>query len=170
MTTAAQVKKWCSRCSLTAYRSRNGRPAGFTSNRCIISRAILIDRTAYAEEFEAIMGDNPPIPSSQDLLAELGGFLANERSRRQGLWFMSDPDVELSLIEAIEQQALPKLRAIKTLDDYLAFVSQHVFRHKLFDWPHCNIIVDVALGDLKAARAICEQNIQRWSIGRMTRI
>lgn len=56
-----------------------------------------------------------------------GEFLANERSRRRGLWFMSDPDVERSLIEAIEQQALPKLRAIKTLDDYLALVSHTCF-------------------------------------------
>ena len=77
---------------------------------------------------------------------------------------MSDPDVELSLIDAIEQQALPKLRAIKTLDDYLAFVSRHMFRHKLFDWPQCKIIVDVALGDLDAARAICKENLPRWSV------
>jgi hypothetical protein len=28
---------------------------------------------------------------------------------RRGLWFMSDSDVELSLIEAIEEQALPNL-------------------------------------------------------------
>ena len=38
-----------------------------------------------------------------------------------------------------------------------------MFGPKLFEWPHCKIIVDVALGDLEAARAICEKNIQRWS-------
>ena len=73
-------------------------------------------------------------------------------------------DVELSLIEAIEQQALPKLRAIQTLDDYLAFVSRHMFRHQLFDWPQCKIIVDVALGDLDAARSICKEHFPRWSV------
>jgi hypothetical protein len=36
---------------------------------------------------------------------------------RRGLWFMSDSDVELSLIEAIEEQALRKIRAINTLDE-----------------------------------------------------
>jgi hypothetical protein len=58
------------------------------------------------------------------------------------------------------------LRAIKTLDDYLAFVSQHMFRHQLFDWPQCKIIVDVALGDFDSARSICKENLQRWSIDR----
>jgi hypothetical protein len=71
--------------------------------------------------------------------------------------------VELSLIEAIEEQALPILRAITTLDNFLAFVSQHYFRHHLFEWPHRKIIVDVALGKLEAARAICQENIQHWS-------
>jgi hypothetical protein len=30
---------------------------------------------------------------------------------RRGLWFMSDSDVELSLIESIEEQALRKIYA-----------------------------------------------------------
>jgi hypothetical protein len=59
-----------------------------------------------------------------------------------------------ALIDQIERRALPQLRAIKTLDDYLAFVARHMFGPKLFDWPHCKIIVDVALGNLEAARAI----------------
>jgi len=66
----------------------------------------------------------------------------------------------------IERHALPQLRAIKTLDDYLAFVSRHMFRHKLFEWPHCKIIVDVALGDLAAARSLCREKLQHWSVDR----
>ncbi|MFY9827825.1 MAG: hypothetical protein WAK69_04285 [Rhodoplanes sp.] len=128
------------------------------------ARAVLIDRTAYAEEFEPRWAVLHLFETQKFFSLSWGEFLANERSRRRGLWFMSDPDVELSLIEAIEQQALPKLRAIQTLDDYLAFVSRHMFRHQLFDWPQCKIIIDVALGDLDAARSICKENMHRWSV------
>jgi hypothetical protein len=131
------------------------------------ARAILIGRTAYAEEFEPQWAAIHLFEVRKFFSLDWGEFLANERSRRRGLWFMSDPDVELSLIEAIEQQSLPKLRAIKTLDDYLAFVARHMFgRPKLFDWPQCRIIVDVALDDLAAARSICKENLPRWSVDR----
>jgi hypothetical protein len=32
-----------------------------------------------------------------------------------------------------------------------------MFRHKLFDWPQCKIIVDVALGNIETARTICKE-------------
>jgi hypothetical protein len=127
------------------------------------ARAVLIDRTAYADEFEPRWAVTHLFEASSFFPLDWGEFLANNRSTRRGIWRTWDPDVELSLIEAIEEQALPQLRAIKTLDHYLAFVSQHLFRHKLFDWPHRKIIVDVALGHLDAARTIGKENIQLWS-------
>lgn len=92
-----------------------------------------------------------------------GDRLVNWRSPLPGIWQMSDPDVQLSLIEAIEEQALPKLRAMKTLDDYLQFVSEHMFWNQLYDWPHCKIITDVASGNIESARSICEDKIKHWS-------
>lgn len=77
---------------------------------------------------------------------------------------MSDPDIAAELIESIERDALPILRDMRTLDDYLACVSAHEFRHHLYDWPHAKIVLDVALGDLDAARSLCQQNLARWSI------
>jgi hypothetical protein len=130
------------------------------------ARAVLIDRTAYADEFEPRWAVVHLFEAQRFFPLDWGEFLTNERSRRRGLWFMSDPDVELALIEAIEQQALPKLRAIKTLDDYLAYVSRHMFRHKLFSWPQCKMVVDVALGDLDVARALCRKNLEHWSVDR----
>jgi hypothetical protein len=53
---------------------------------------------------------------------------------------------------------------MKTLDDYLSFVSQNDFRHHLYDWATAKIILDVALGDLGAARRLCETHIENWSI------
>jgi hypothetical protein len=164
MTTAAQIKKMVQpvlarHADLTLV----GRWIFVTPVRHF-ARAVLIGRTAYKEEFEPRWAVIHLFEARKTFSLNWGEFLANERSRRRGLWFMSDPDIELSLIEAIEQQALPKLRAIKTLDDYLAFVARHMFRHQLFDWPQCKIIVDVALGDLDAARALCKNYLPRWSV------
>jgi hypothetical protein len=127
------------------------------------ARGILIDRMAYKDRFEPRWAVMHLFEIQHLLPLSWGEFLGNNRSSRPGIWGTSDPDVELSLIEAIEEQALPTLRAMKTLDDFLAFVSQHYFRHHLFEWPHRRIIVDVALGKLEAARAICQVNIRKWS-------
>ena len=81
-----------------------------------------------------------------------------------GSWHMNDPDVSSALINSIERNALPRLRAMNTLHDYLASVSQSQFRHQLYDWPTAKIIVDVALGNLDAARELSEANIQKWSV------
>ncbi|RAI45792.1 hypothetical protein CH341_01975 [Rhodoplanes roseus] len=75
---------------------------------------------------------------------------------------MSQPHIQDALIEAIDEQALPRLRSVTSIEDYFAFVSGHTFRHKLFDWPDVKIIVDVARGDLAAARALRDANIDRW--------
>jgi hypothetical protein len=78
----------------------------------------------------------------------------------------TDANISQALIDQIERHALPQLRAIKSLDDYLAFVARHMLGPKLFDWPHCKIIINVALGDLDSARSICKENLQRSSVDR----
>jgi hypothetical protein len=127
------------------------------------ARGVLIDRMAYKDRFRPLWAVMHLFEIQHFLPLSWGDYLVNKRSSRPGIWATSDPDVELSLIEAIEEQALPTLRAMKTLDDFLAFVSQHYFRHHLFEWPHRRIIVEVALGNLEAARALCQKNIQHWS-------
>ncbi len=92
-----------------------------------------------------------------------GEWLYNDASPRPGSWRISDPDISSALIEQIEQRALPALRAMTTLDDYLSFVSGHYFRHQLFDWPDSRLIVDAALGNLDAARMIYKENVALWS-------
>jgi hypothetical protein len=127
------------------------------------ARAVLIDRTAYKEQFNPRWAVTHLFEIRHFLPLSWGDYLVNNRSSRPGIWRTFDPDVELSLIEAIEAQALPTLRAMTTLDDFLAFVSQHYFRHHLFEWSHRKIIVEVALGNLEAARAICKEDSQHWS-------
>jgi hypothetical protein len=128
------------------------------------ARAILVGRTAYKDQIQPRWAIVHLFEVQSFVPLDWGEFLANERSNLRGLWLMSQADIATALVEAIEEQALPRLRAITTLDDYLTFVSQHLFRHKLFDWPHCKVIVDVALGDLDSARSICGAHGQRWSV------
>lgn len=126
------------------------------------ARAVLIGRTAYADEIEPQWAMIHVFQARRTFSLNWGEFLANRQSRRPGLWLMSQPDIQEALIEAIEEQALPKLRSVTSLEDYLTFVSAHTFRHKLFDWPHVKIIVDVARGDLAGARALRDAHIDGW--------
>ena len=60
-------------------------------------------------------------------------------------------------MEAIEEQALPLLRPIKTIDDFVGFATKERFRHTHLDlYEHRKIFVDIARGDLDSARSICE--------------
>ena len=81
-----------------------------------------------------------------------------ERVYGPGAWDIDDiPNLPETMCDAIEKQALSFLRPIQTIDDFVAFASKERFpltyldlheRHKIF--------VDVARGDLDAARSICE--------------
>ncbi len=95
-----------------------------------------------------------------------GGYVYSHDSNAvENFWDQENEEISRSLISEIDRNALPVLRAMTTLDDYLAFVSASDFRSQLFDWPQRKIIVDVALGDLDAARATCNQEIEYWRVG-----
>lgn len=163
MTTAAQVKKM-----VRPVLARNpdlalvGRWLYVTPIEHF-ARAILIDRTAYADDFDPRWAVCHLFEQRTFFPLDWGIWLGNWRSPRPGLWRMTDPDVELSLLESIEKEALPVLRAMRTLDDFLAFVSNHELRDKLYGWPSNRIILDVALGDLEGARALADKHLPTWS-------
>lgn len=92
-----------------------------------------------------------------------GQFLRDRRWADPGLWWKIDEGVELSLIDAIETQALPPLRAMQTLDDFLAYIRGNPFGPHLLEYPWSRIILDVALGDLDHARAISAKHLEQWS-------
>lgn len=127
-------------------------------------RAILIGRTSSPDDFNPRWAVMHLFEARRFFALSWGDYLYNERSSRPGLWKVSQPDLSEALAEQIEGKVLPILRGINSLDDYMKFVSQHYFRHQLFDWPQSKIIADVALGDLASAKAIAERNIERWSI------
>ncbi|HEX5212710.1 MAG TPA: hypothetical protein VFW22_13370 [Pseudolabrys sp.] len=128
------------------------------------ARAILIDRSSNVDELVPQWAVMHLFEARTSLFLDWGEFLANERSRRRGLWFITQPDIDLALSEAIETQALPRLRAMATLDDFLAYLSRIPMGAKMFDWPTRRIILDAALGELQAAKAIGDAHLARWSV------
>jgi hypothetical protein len=127
------------------------------------ARAILIDRMLDAAKFRPRWAVVHLFESRRFFPLSWGELLYNEMSSLPGSWNIADPDVVHSLIRQIETHALPPLRAMRTFDDYLEFVSRHYFRHHLFDWPECRIILEVMLGKLDDARATAKANLEIWS-------
>ncbi len=85
------------------------------------------------------------------------------------LWYWDDPSVRDDLFAAIEEQALPQLRAIQTLDDFVAFASDRTrFSITAFSGYLLRTVgVDIARGDLDSARAACAElatGRTRWSM------
>lgn len=78
-------------------------------------------------------------------------------NRARGVWDVNDPEIPATLCEAIEEVVLPLLRPVKTIDDFVAFTTKERFRYTYLDFYELRkVFVDVARGDLAAARSICE--------------
>ena len=86
-------------------------------------------------------------------------------------WDVSDPKTPATMCEEIER-VLPLLKPIQTIDDFVTFTSKDRFRDTYLDlYPDRRIFVDVARGDLEAARAICAyfatDRAKRWYLPQM---
>jgi hypothetical protein len=166
MTTAAQVRK-------LVQPLLDGNPDLVWVGRQIylkpvhhFGRTILIDRIGDPDGFRPQWAAGHLFQYRTSFPLSWGGWLSKTSGEARGAWRISDPDVVAELIKSIEQNALPVLRAMQTLDDYLTFVSNNYFRHHLYEWPEAKIVVDVALGDLQAARSLCDEHLVGWSVER----
>lgn len=126
------------------------------------ARAILIDRSLDPSLFYPRWNVMHLFKWRRSFHLMWGEHLDNVTSKTPGIWDTSDPHLASTMIDQIEHVALPKLRSMRTLDDYLAYVSQHYFRHHLFDRPDAKLIVDVALGHWDSARAICTEHVDGY--------
>lgn len=127
-------------------------------------RAVLVDRTSSADQFSPRWAAIHLFEYRQHFTLNWGSFLSNKRSQKWGIWRTTEPNIGDALIEAIEQQALPWLRTMATLDLYLDFVSQNLNRGHLYDRGPAQIIVHAALGHLDAARKLAEKHAELWSV------
>lgn len=120
-----------------------------------VLRAVLIDRTGEAARFR-------PHWSVMNLVEPREIFSLNFSERfyhpALPLWRWDDPKLTDAFIEAVEGEALPLLRPIQTLDDFVTFTCDRKrFQLGPFDaFPFSKVIVDVARGDIESARAICD--------------
>lgn len=70
-------------------------------------------------------------------------------TRMRGIWDLGVPDLPEKLARAIEREALPVLRSITTIDDFVGFArGTWTEEHKPY--------VDVARGDFEAAQSMCD--------------
>lgn len=129
------------------------------------ARAILVGRTSSANRFSPRWTVIHLFEVRRSFTLSWGDYLDGLLPGLSGFsWPADAPGIADGLCEAIEKQALPWLRAMSTLDLYLAFVSQNLFRHHLYDKGASEIIARVACGWLGAARQICEKNLENWSV------
>jgi hypothetical protein len=124
MTTAAQVKKM-----VQPLLARHGDLA--LVGRWIyvkpvhhFARAVLIDRMLNPEKFRPRWAVVHLFQARNFFPLNWGEWLYNESSPTPGSWKITDANISQALTDQIERRALPKLRAINTLDDYLAFVAR----------------------------------------------
>jgi hypothetical protein len=89
-----------------------------------------------------------------------GDFIGDAKPER---WRMSDPSMPEAFGRTVEDVALPVLRGVNTFENYLSLVSVSRFRHQLFEWPQARIVVEVAIGDLEAARKTAALHLDTWS-------
>jgi hypothetical protein len=61
------------------------------------------------------------------------------------------------MCESIEREALAPMRSIKSIDDFVSFTSKERFPSTYLDlFEMSKVFVDIARGNLDAAKSICE--------------
>jgi hypothetical protein len=153
MTTARQIRKL-----VEPLVARQGDLA-FIENRLLLKpvrhilRGILFERSGEARRFYPtwfVMHSCQPLRNFADTWTE--------RVRHHGhrIWQWDDPLMPADFYAVIEEQTLPFLRGIDTLDHFVAVTGRGRFLLNSLDaFPLRKVVVDVALGDLDAARSIC---------------
>lgn len=83
-----------------------------------VLRGVVIDRRGEASRFMPRWAAMSLCEPRTTFPISWGGMI-----RGSSGWYWSNPTLQDDLIKAIEEQALPPLRAIRTLDDFFAFAS-----------------------------------------------
>jgi len=153
MTTARQIRK------LVEPLVARHPDLAFVENRLMLKpvhhvlRGVLFEPSGEARRFYPtwfVMHSFQPLRSFADTWTE--------RIQHHGhnTWAWDDPLMEADFYAAIEEQTLPFLRGIETLDDFVVTTGPDRFLLNSLDgFPLRRIVVDVARGDLDAARSIC---------------
>lgn len=161
MTTAAQAKRLL-RPLLTenADLSLVGRLLAIRPTNHIL-RGVFLDATSDRNQFR-------PTWATVFLFSPRAGFHFNwgaELYARTGHgWLITEEGVDKKLCSVIEREALPLLRPVRTIEDFVSFTSKERFPSTWLDgYPDKRALIDVARGDLDAANSLCEVVAERRS-------
>jgi hypothetical protein len=118
-----------------------------------ILRGIYIDRSLDSQLFIPTWAVTFLFEPSESFSYNWGGRLYN---RAHGAWVVTNPATSAVMCEEIEKEALPLLRPIQTIDDFIRFTSKDRFKETYLElYEERKIVVDVACGNLNAARTTC---------------
>jgi hypothetical protein len=88
--------------------------------------------------------------------------------REMALWYLTNPLTQEIFSDTMERDVLPRMRAVKDIQDFVDFTKESEFSWaKLKRWYLHDLTINVALGNLDAARATCEalaSNELRWEL------
>jgi len=114
-----------------------------------VLRGILIDRTGEAARCRPRTTCSELFVKTTRIPLGASEFL----SHPTGLWWINDPSVGETLAEVAERDALPKLRAVETIRDYVPLVTiDHPRARAMYAATYA--LYAFALGELDRARAI----------------
>lgn len=149
MTTAAQVKKL-----VKPFLDR--RPDLALVKRLIVMkpihhvlRGILIDGTSNPNSIRPTWLADHFFEPGRDYYLNWSRRIPHTKG---GFWDCTQDDVQEVLGKQIELHGLPHIAPLVDLPSFVDFVSRNYMRHHLFDYPERKIVLEVALGNLDAAR------------------
>lgn len=117
-----------------------------------VVRGIMIDRTGDRRVFQPRWAAIYLFEKRERIPLNWGRLIYHT----PGLWRWDDPDMPRDLHRAIEEEAIPRLIPLETLEGFVEHANSDDFRDcqiRLFLWRQAKIAA--ALGDLGEARSVC---------------
>jgi hypothetical protein len=124
------------------------------------ARAIFIDRTSSADTFQPQTALLVLFVGYEHRPLIVGEWLYRKETSGSKRWLWSDPFMPQDFIRIVEQDALPRLRAVRAPEDYLRYAEEVYEHHFPFYWG-LRLSLCVTLGRFDEARDI--MNDRRWS-------
>ena len=116
---------------------------------------ILIERTGNADVFDPHWGS--ALLFSRRTSIPIGEAMRLYYPTLRQIWRWSEPTLVDVFTDAVEYLVLPKLRAVRTLEDYFRLVPAHDPEEPVGAW-HKFLMCSLALGWLDRTKSLLEQN------------
>jgi hypothetical protein len=125
---------------------------------------VFIDATSSANQYQPQWLMTILLFRMDDITYGIGERLF--RSGKSGLWRLDDQEASDDLTFVIERDALPRLRSVKTLEDFLEAILPKDPRELKIFWG-TRFIITLALGNLDAASELLTNDLRRIYIGKL---